>query len=283
MKSLQRFAWSLVLAGVSVAPAFAESRAQKDLVRASLVTEARTVRVGRPFWVAVRLQMKNGWHVNWLNPGDAGLPPAIAWELPEGFSPGPIRWPCPEKIVLPELAIFGYGGEVLLLSEITPPRSMPSTKSVVLKARVEWLACAEVCVPGQSDLALTVEVGDQAPAMDPAWEPSFVKARESLPVASSTWGFDAVLTDDRIRILLSPPEKTDGDLGDVFYFPAVPGVIENASPQRLRRAGKVYHLDIERARIGPDEPSRIQGVLVSDHGWGAGTGKAVEIDVAVTK
>jgi thiol:disulfide interchange protein DsbD len=227
--------------------------------------------------------MQDGWHVNWLNPGDAGLAPIIEWELPEGFTAGPIQWPHPAKFVLPELAIFGYGGEVFLLSEITPPRSMSSTSRPVLKAHVEWLACAEACVPGAAEVQLSLASSDSAGAPDPAWAPSFAKARLALPDSASAWEFGASLVGDGIRIRLTPPERSDVALKDVEFFPAVPGVIENASPQTLERRSNVYHLEVERDKMAAEQPSRIRGVLVSSEGWGSGARKAVVIDVSVTQ
>ena len=123
-----------------------------QLVRAELVSEVVSVQPGRPFWVAVRLGMKEGWHVNWINPGDAGLAPHVAWVLPEGFTAGDIQWPYPERFVLPELLILGYKKNVLLMVEIRPPADLAANR-VELQARVEWLACREACIPGEARLA----------------------------------------------------------------------------------------------------------------------------------
>ena len=39
-----------------------------------------------------------GWHGYWLNPGDAGLPMDVKWQLPTGFSAGPLRYPVPTRL-----------------------------------------------------------------------------------------------------------------------------------------------------------------------------------------
>ncbi len=67
-------------------------------VEAELISEVLSVKPGESFWTALRLRMEPGWHTYWQNPGDAGLPTTIEWELPAGFSAGPLLWSFPEKI-----------------------------------------------------------------------------------------------------------------------------------------------------------------------------------------
>lgn len=274
---------SFLAASQRVAPATPASSPGQDLVRATLAAEVRSIRPAQPFWVGVRLQMRDGWHVNWLNPGDAGLAPTVEWDLPEGFVAGRIQWPYPDKFVLPELVIFGYDDEVLLLSEITPPQSLVSSTPVRIKAHVEWLACADVCVPGAADVELTMGVSTAVTEADSTWASVFHAARMALPASASGWGVQARVTHDGITILLAPPKDEDVELKEVVFFPDVPGVIENAPPQKLEHRDGVYHLEIERARLGAETPSRIQGVLVSNRGWGRIPRKAVEIDIEATR
>jgi thiol:disulfide interchange protein DsbD len=252
-----------------------------DLVTASLVAEVRSIQPGRPFWLAIRLEMNDGWHVNWINPGDAGLAPTVVWDLPDGFRAGGLHWPFPEKFSLPELCIFGYGDEVFVLTEITPPPSFDSASPVEIRARANWLACREVCIPDGADLEIGLELGDDAPEADPVWVESFRRTRMALPVVAEGWRFSARLSDDRIFISAVPPDGEEISLDTVTFFPTIQGMIENASPQKLSREGPVYTLDIERARMGWEERSRLQGVLVSSGGWGRIPQKALTIDIPI--
>ena len=61
----------------------------------------------------------------WKNPGDAGLPPTLKWELPERFFVSEIHFPAPSKIVAGPLAAYGYYGEALYSVTITPPMDVP--------------------------------------------------------------------------------------------------------------------------------------------------------------
>ena len=51
---------------------------------ASLVSDVDSVAAGKPFHVGLRLQLAQGWHTYWRNPGDAGVAPDLQLSLPDG-------------------------------------------------------------------------------------------------------------------------------------------------------------------------------------------------------
>src|SRR5262249_49322754 len=58
-----------------------------------LVAGATTIEAGKQVEGGVLLALRPGWHVYWLNPGDAGLPTSVRWTMPDGFTVGALRWP----------------------------------------------------------------------------------------------------------------------------------------------------------------------------------------------
>ena len=124
----------------------------KTLVTASLVSDTAGIVPGKPFEVGVLLEMAPRWHTYWEYPGDAGLPASIAWTLPEGFVAGPIQWPLPDRVIEPgEIEVYAYKDKVLLLTAIIPPAEI-AEKTVTLRAKVDWLVCEEICIPGSASL-----------------------------------------------------------------------------------------------------------------------------------
>ena len=61
------------------------ARAASDLVRPALLADVDAVSPAATFTVAVRLEMKTGWHTYWVNPGEAGEPTRIRPSGPAGF------------------------------------------------------------------------------------------------------------------------------------------------------------------------------------------------------
>jgi thiol:disulfide interchange protein/DsbC/DsbD-like thiol-disulfide interchange protein len=147
---------ALVLLLGSRAGAFAAARATS----ASLISESAVVAAGSSFTVAVRLELKPGWHIYWANPGESGIPTEIAWHLPEGFTAGGIEWPIPDKhIEEGNVLTYGYEKEVLLLVPISAPPALAPGARIHLAADVSWLECATTCVPGEAKVELTIEGG----------------------------------------------------------------------------------------------------------------------------
>lgn len=153
------------------------------LVKASLAPSVNAVVPGKPFQIALVLEMAPGWHTYWEYSGDAGLPTRIEWELPRGFVAGPIEWPVPEAKLEPgDIQTYGYAGDVALLVTIVAPADLPPGSDVVLRAKASWLVCKEICVPGSASLEVTLPVAPVSAAVDGA---RFTAWRKAIPSADA--------------------------------------------------------------------------------------------------
>lgn len=152
-----------------------------DLVNASLVADTAAIEPGKPLRVGLRLVMEPGWHTYWKDPGDSGLATTIAWKLPKGFSAGDIGWPAPLQVIEPgDIKANAYVGETLLTTVITPPKKIAG-KQVTIKARVDWLVCEKICLPGGAEVELTLPVGTAAPAHQALFE-KYPPGGDPIPV-----------------------------------------------------------------------------------------------------
>lgn len=124
-------------------------------VRAELSASIDQITPGVPFTLGVFLSLQPGWHVYWKFPGDAGLPPTITWQLPEGWVIGEIEWPLPQRYTeTGPLTTYGYSDSVMLLVSVTPPADAAPVSAIMLHARINWLVCHEECIPGKADVEL---------------------------------------------------------------------------------------------------------------------------------
>src|SRR5215813_4566492 len=124
-----------------------------SLVKADLVAETTSLAPASTLWVDLHLAVKPGWHVYWRNPGDSGLPTAIDWKLPPGFSPGPINWPVPEHFVQNGIGNYGYAGTVDLLVPVAVPNGLAAGQTALLQAEASWLSCSDIRIPGSQKLS----------------------------------------------------------------------------------------------------------------------------------
>jgi thiol:disulfide interchange protein DsbD len=131
-------------------------------IQADLLADVSAIQPGKPFWLGVRLSIDSGWHVYWKNPGDAGLPTLVKFTVPEGFTAGPLQFPTPSRFEQPgEIVAFGYENSVMLLTKITPPANLPADFQGEFQARISWLVCSNICIPGKAAVSLTLGMSPQ--------------------------------------------------------------------------------------------------------------------------
>jgi len=149
--------WSAAAAAADTAASdWAVSEAGKvRLISATVATgTAATLGLGLQF------QLEPGWKIYWRSPGDAGYPPKLDWSGSDNLAaPVVVRWPAPHRFVLSGLQNNGYKGEVVLPLEA--PLLSPGWP-VKLRAAVDFLACAQLCVPQHADLILDLPAGTAA-------------------------------------------------------------------------------------------------------------------------
>lgn len=104
--------------------------------------------------------LEDKWHIYWKNAGFAGFPPSINWTLPKGVSAGDLQFPAPARLPIQGAVDYGYEDNVTYPVVITAdPKAKPDRNgNVHLAAKVKWLVCRELCVPGSADLALDLKL-----------------------------------------------------------------------------------------------------------------------------
>ena len=154
-----------LLAILGAAPA---SAAGDPDIKASLIAETRGFQPGQALTVALRLEQGTGWHTYWRDPGDAGLATEVSWSLPKGVKAGPLLWPKPHVFKDPGgLVGYGYVDQALILAEIRVPKDFKGDR-LALKAQANWLACSDVCIPGNAGVSLVLARLDPNPASSSA-------------------------------------------------------------------------------------------------------------------
>jgi len=251
------------LMGASAEAGDASSGSANVTVR--LVSEVLSIRPGKPFIVALRMKMAPSWHTYWKNPGDSGMPTRVVWTLPDGFKASELEWPTPSRAVDGGLALYGYEREAVFLTEVTPGSDLPSGRFTVA-AKVSWLECKDICIPGKASLDLTLPAapGRGPAAIDPASKAIFASARASMPRASGGLKVSHAVDGDRLVLRIAGPSQSLGS--PLEFFPEKGGLIEAAQPQTVSRAGAGWTISIKRAANAPSGAPTLRGVLVTNSG-----------------
>lgn len=255
-------------AGTSAAPA------EFPLKNARLVVvepgNAGPVRLG------FQVELESGWHLYWINPGDAGLAPHARWTLPEGFTAGPLRHPVPKKAVQDGLVSLEHENPVLLLCDIAPPTSGwpagPWKAAVVL----EWMACSDSCLTGETRLEALVPPDAASLAEGralyeraaPRFPHPFPSSGLTAGPARARWTGSAWL----VEVPLSGPRAFEAS--DFLAHPAEDFVVDNSAV--TCRDGRIVCPYIPSKGPGSPPPTSVSGVLIVG-------GAGYELSVAVPR
>lgn len=267
---------SLLLLGVAAVlavrlPTPSGARAAAAHSSVKLVAETNAVVPGRRLWLGLEFRMDSGWHIYWVNAGDSGEPPTVTWQMPKGFAAGTIEWPVPQRLGQGAIVDYGYENHVLLLVPVSTPAPAGRLSDVQFAARVEWLACKEVCVPARASVRLDLPVSSRA-TVSPAMRALFAGARARLPrpaprswhAAASDEGDDFVLT-----IETGKRERT------ATFFPLVPDQIRNSAPQAAHPTSGGVRLTLRKSDLLVGRVKWLRGLI----SFGGGAAYAVAAPV----
>ncbi len=241
-------------------------------VTASLVATEASVQPGRPITVAIRLEHEAHWHTYWLNAG-TGYPTSIAWQLPPGWTAGEIQWPAPSIIRDSKGNITGngYEGITYLPVTLTPPADLTPGDSVALAASVDWLMCADVCIPGDAKVALDLPIRAEPPAPATGHGAEAAASLRSLPDSVPGWEVTATRTGATVTLSLKPgADAPVKDPASLWFF-AADGFIQYDKPQNVRRGpvGEIL-MDLPISDSAEPTTARLNGVLTTSGSWLAG-------------
>lgn len=165
---------ALMLGGASAQPI------NTGNVEGQLHSARAAIAPGETFTVILRQNIREGWHTYWRNPGDSGEPTDLTWQNPQGFTFGPLQWPAPEAVPFAGIVNYGYHGEVLMPISVTAPANAPVGQTLTFTADVYWLVCADICIPEEGALTLSLPIAAQG-RDDPTWAARAAQAIAGLP------------------------------------------------------------------------------------------------------
>src|SRR5665213_839173 len=260
--------WAIlgVVAGLAAASgalgpvAFAAPPMVADLVMPALYAESATVAPGRTLWLDVHLAVAPGWHIYWRNPGDSGLPTTIEWTLPAGFTAGDIHWPIPERFVVGTIGNYGYTGSADLLVPVAVPATLDPGAAAPLGAKVDYLVCSEICIPGSATLAAELPIGSGT--ADPRQADRFAAARRALPVEAP---FTAQFAVEQSDLRLIVPAAALGNIRQpqASFFPDAENAIDASAAAKIEARGGGLDLVLAKSSSpAAAVPPTLDGVVV---------------------
>jgi DsbC/DsbD-like thiol-disulfide interchange protein/cytochrome c biogenesis protein CcdA len=231
-------------------PALADARG----IEPELVAEGPAP-AGGEVELALHMRTGPGWHGYWLNPGDAGLPMDVKWQLPKGFAAEALRYPVPTRLTVAGLMNYVYERDYAVLVRLKVPADARGT--IPIRATARWLACTDrICVPEQGELSLYLPTGNGTPN-----RAQFDEWRRALPQPLATVGhFQTV--GNRLRVAIPLPASVS--VQRPYLFSITNDAVDYEAPQSFKRSGDWMIADLAMKK----PPARFSGVVEIADGKG---------------
>ena len=216
--------------------------------RASLITNLQDSQQ-ESFYVGVRLEMQEGWHTYWENPGDSGSPFDAQWNVDQGIIVENVEWPTPVTIPYPPLMTFGYEGDVVFPFKVF--RAIDSNLSKI-NLEFDFLICADICIPEKASLSLDLSTALPDSLVD--------EAVKSLP--ADFIQTQSVVEGDHLKIKF----KSSQPVSNAYLFPREDNLFAYTSTQKWNRLSEdTYEIAVP---ILNDEVGSFSGILrINDEGF----------------
>jgi suppressor for copper-sensitivity B len=227
-----------------------------DKAAVRLISAVDSVGDSRRLPLGLEFRFAPGWHGYWRSPGEAGFGPAAEWGGSQNIAFARLAFPAPQRTSLLGIETFAYKNSVVLPVDaaVTDPRS-----SAEITVAVEYLACAEICIPYQATLSLLLPGGDGEPAAAEAARLAEFVARVPGPFEAQNWRISRFVagtaTDGpRLDLHVSGSVSEDADL-----ILEAPDGIGGAVPDIRREGGET----VLSVRLKGGTAEQIAGVPVT--------------------
>jgi len=152
---------ALAAAGASAGASAADSgwtAAPESRVRLVSGVDATGVDGAAP--MGLEIVLKDGWKTYWRAPGPQGYPPRLDWSASKNVEKAEIVWPAPKRFTVLGYDSIGYAEAVTLPVQVT---FKDPGKPAELRVELDYLTCAEICVPQFASLSLNLPGGAAGP------------------------------------------------------------------------------------------------------------------------
>ncbi len=157
---------------------------------------------------------------------------------------------------------YGYAKHVVHLVEVTAPADLKAGASVALSAKASYLVCADVCIPEDANLQLTLPTAAAAGPVDPS-DAALFGAAPQRTAERGARATSARIQNGQLLITLGKEwGATLPQIKSLAFFPYDDGSIEYAAPQTLTRSKDAVELAL-KVGYQPPKGGSVRGVLLA--------------------
>ena len=256
--------------------------ASEKATKVKLLISHETAKSGSTIMAGIEMTMDEGWHTYWINPGTAGIPTSVKWELPDWVTAGEIQWPVPEKFQSLGSTGYGYKNTIVLIVPLFVSENAPLGQ-VELSAKVSWLECEIQCNPRNQEVSANFVIGQALKESSSVntirdWKEKIPQRAPVNIIKAKAWWGEEINQDER-RFIVEFESEEAGSEVDFFSF--------KYADFEFSPESKINFFDDSKVRVEKTVlkfegqwPVRVQGLLVFNLNDYEKT-RAVELDIPI--
>lgn len=129
----------------------------ENAVKVTYKASHKEIAPGDTLLIEFTFEIKKGWHIYWINPGDAGLPTIIQLKENQVGKQIDVLMDVPKILKEEDLVFYCYENKTTMVSKIIIPPAANLGKNT-LEFDISWLMCKNECFPGKINLKISVEI-----------------------------------------------------------------------------------------------------------------------------
>jgi len=129
-----------------------------ESVQARMIADTTAIVPGQNFRIGVELLLSPGWHIYYKVPGETGRPTTLEVASSAGLAVSELQWERPSRFDEGGTTSFGYATHTVIAATLKAPADIKPGDNLTLHGKVTWLACNQICVPGETEVELTLPI-----------------------------------------------------------------------------------------------------------------------------
>src|SRR6056300_93020 len=212
--------------------------------KASLITNLQSSSQ-ESFFVGVRLEMQDGWHTYWENPGDSGSPFNARWSTNAGVIIENVSWPTPQTIPYPPLMTYGYEGDVVFPFQVFRSLDKELTE---ISVDFDFLICADICIPEKATLTLDLTSVSSSDLLDQT-----ISALPTKLISTKSY-----INADELKVTFRSPKE----FSSAYIFPRESNLFAYTSNQAIAKIDEnIYEITLPLVQ---DKIESFSGIISLD-------------------
>ncbi len=252
--------WAIITAAYSVVTA--QSRYEWH-------TQGDTVAAGTQYELILEIEHQPTFHSYYVNPGAVGRPLAVKWELPQGVTVEPQKWPTPKRWEQFGMMNYGYEGRQLFIYTLNIPADY-SAENLAIKGGARWQVCDDQsCVfEPMSRQGFIIEknlsiVNPSEVVVDESFQSLKQQAVKKLPLEPADIKLDEIkVADQQATLVIATNQKIAKNLASVELYEAA-NWVDAQQAIEVSQAEQGWQI-IAPIKEGAIAPSQFEAILVSD-------------------